>query len=75
MAGEARSIFQPLMLWWIQTEGIQLNLIGTFEYEKTFELNKCMKELASRKAFTLSRNDGSEAWDLFRFLNRSFKTS
>ena len=38
-----------MVLRWIQTEGIQLNRIGPFEYETTFKLNKCMQKLASRE--------------------------
>ena len=47
MAGEARWAFELLMLRWIQTERIQVNLIGMHYFEKAFEVNKCMKELVS----------------------------
>ena len=49
VAGEARWAFELPMLRWMQTERIQVNLIGSHYFEKAFEVNKCTKELVSNE--------------------------
>ena len=47
VVGEARWAFESLMLRWIRTERIQVKLIGSRCFEKSFEINNCTKELVS----------------------------